>query len=100
MVQHMRGRGDHLRQLGKIGCPADVVETLLLFQPLRHRQNINGRIVFEQIDHCSKDGTVCLLIKILILQDIEHSDEGFLVQQDGAEHTLLNFNALRGQFLE
>jgi hypothetical protein len=41
-----------------------------------------------------------ILVKILFVQYIEHPDKRFLIQQDRAEYTLLNFNALRWQFLE
>ena len=96
MVQGVGGRRDDIGQQGNVADAAYVIQLVPVFQFFDERDHVNGLVFGVHIQHDLVDDLVDHPVEVRGLQDFRHVAHDAVVDEDGAEHSLLRFNVLGG----
>ena len=89
-----------VRELREIGPAADLLQVLATFERLGDRDEVDRLPPLEELEHRLVDRAVGLAIEVLRLEEFRDLDDRLAIDQDGAQHRLLGFEAVRGQAVD
>ena len=87
-------------EAAQVGPAADRLELVAPLQGLRDGHDIDGLAPLEQVQDGRVDPRIRLAVEVLGPQELGDLDDGIAVDEDGPEHGLLSFEALRWQAID
>ena len=96
VVDRMRGRGHHLRQLHQKGQAAYVVERAPAAECLRHGDDVNlvAAVLVQELDHGLEHLTVRVAVEVFGTQNLGDIVDGTGVDEDGAQYGKFSLQVL------
>ena len=95
MIGHVGRRRHSISQRRHKGDAAGFFQQVILFQLLRHGDEVNGLAAAEQIHHRLEHDAVRLAVEIICLEDFRGGRNGLLRQEHSSQHSLFRLDVLR-----